>query len=128
MTARMAPRQVRRAVKRRLEKSHPGAVLAENTVKLVPIIGTHFEATMFCFQTNGKTPAEVFVMELDRPGLPHVYSAHKIDRSDPKAMVVAIVSAMASLQKTITTDPRFQQGGNRIVPVRFARVNGKAVV
>lgn len=116
MNFRPAPLPVVLAVKRRLETSNPGARLDEESVRLVAIPQTHFDATIFLFEHAGKVR---LVAELARDGLPHVYAGKVINvKSSRTATAAAIIWAIAQLGWRILNDPRF---GKNIV-----RLNGFA--
>lgn len=96
-------------IKRRLEKSNPGAVLDEASVKIVAIPQTQFDATVFVFRDkNGK---EKFVAEAcaDRPDLPHIYCGKAVNQK-AKGSAAVLVWAVAQIGFRILHDPRFNRG------------------
>lgn len=109
MNVRTAPESVARAVARRLSRHNPGARLVPDTVKLCALPGNEFDATLFIFISPDGN-ARVFAAELAREGLPHVYSACKLPPDGNAAGTAKVMAgAIASLTKTITTDPRFRR-------------------
>lgn len=106
MNIRPAPLQIILAVKRRLATAHPAAVLDEKSVKLVPIPQTHFDATIFIFQENGK---HRLIAEFCRPELPHIYAGKTVDPT-AKGFVIAVVWVMTQIGFRILHDPRFSRG------------------
>jgi hypothetical protein len=111
---RRAPRQIMRAVKHRLAKVNPGANLVAESVRLARIPGTHYEATIFLFESKGKV---VFVAELLRSGLPHIYQSHLVTR-DARRNLENLGVALLTLSKTVISDPRF---GRNIISLNGSR-------
>jgi hypothetical protein len=93
-------------VKRRLEKSNPGANLSVDAVKLVAIPGVPFDATVFCFEQASNI---VMVVELARPGLPHIYNSAAVRPGRPKDSAAVMLKGLVGLAHTIRTDPRFKR-------------------
>lgn len=106
MNIRPAPESIVARVKARLERAHPGAALARDAVKLVSIPSTPFEATVFCFEWQGKL---VLVVELDRPDFPHVYQAATVKPGDAKGNARAMVKGLLGLAQTVRSDARFRR-------------------
>jgi hypothetical protein len=102
---RPAPESVARAVERRLEKFNPGAQLVKKSVKLCPIPGTDFDATVFRYISKGR---HALAAELCRPDLPHVYASFAL-KDNARANAAVILSAVLSLSKRIRTDRRFSR-------------------
>lgn len=113
---RPAPLQFVLAVKRRLEKTAPGARLDEKSVKLVAIPQTQFDATIFMFENGGKVR---MVAELARPDLPHIYAGKSVDPKSGKSVAAAIIWTLTHLGFRILHDPRFTRGN-------IIRINGFA--
>lgn len=124
MNIRPAPFSVMLGVKRRLEKSNPGAVLDEQSVKLVAIPQTQFDATIFIFSaadSPGRTGGAAstlarkhrLIAELCRPGLPHIFAGRIVD-PEGKGGALALVWVVAQLGWRILNDPRFSSRGNVI--------------
>ena len=107
---RKAPDSIVEQVRRRLEKSTPDAELEHGSVKLCPIPGTAFDATVFRYtlQRDAKRARRVLVAELARPDVPHVYAAYSVT-SNAILNAARIVAAILSLAKTIREDPRFER-------------------
>jgi hypothetical protein len=104
-------------VERRLEKAHPCARLEKDSVKLTPIFGTPFDATVFVFRE--KDPAfigayrRILVGELARRDVPHVYQAYQLTENKIKNASL-FVGLIFSLSKRIRKDRRFDRGSNII--------------
>jgi hypothetical protein len=106
LNVRPAPLQVVLAVKRRLEKSNPGARLDERAVKLVAIPGVPYDATVFCFEQASKV---VLVAEFCRPDLPHIYNAAAVEPGAGRMNALAMLKLLVGLSATIASDRRFQR-------------------
>lgn len=102
---RPAPESVERAVERRLEKFNPGATLVKKSVKLCPIPGTQFDATVFRYVSKGRL---ALCAELAKPDLPHIYASFAL-KDNARANAAVILSAVLSLSKRIRTDARFNR-------------------
>lgn len=113
---RPAPLQFVLEVKRRLEKTTPGARLDEQSVRLVAIPKTHFDATIFIFELNGKFR---LVAELARPDLPHVYAGKIVDPKSRASIARALLWTVSQLGYRILKDARFSRGS-------IIRLNGFA--
>jgi hypothetical protein len=100
---RPAPESVKLSVKRRLEKTNPGAVLGLDSVQLCPIPHVPFDATVFIYEQNGR---KILVGELCKPDLPHIYAAFAM-KENAKANAAIIMSVLLSLSRTLQKDPRF---------------------
>jgi hypothetical protein len=89
-------------VERRLEKAHPCARLEKDSVKLTPIFGTPFDATVFVFRE--KDPAligvnrRILVGELARRDVPHVYQAYQLTENKIKKRVAVRRPDLFSLE------------------------------
>jgi hypothetical protein len=105
MNIRPAPLQFILAIKRRLEKTAPTAVLDEKSVKLVAIPRTHFDATVFMFSKEGKTR---LVAELARPDLPHIYAGKTLG-PNKAGSAAALVWVITQIGYRILRDPRFSR-------------------
>jgi hypothetical protein len=100
---RKAPDSIVEQVRRRLEKSTPGAEL--ESVKLCSIPGTAFDATIFKYRNKGR---RAVVAELARPDLPHIFRAFALT-DNAIANAARIVGAVFSLAKRIREDRRFER-------------------
>lgn len=126
INSRPAPLPFVLAVKRRLEATTPGARLDEESVRLVAIPKTHFDAVVFLFEhETGSPPRTKFclVAELARPDLPHVYAGKTVDPKSRASMGTALLWVITQLGYRILTDRRFSRGN--IMPVRLG-LNGFA--
>lgn len=121
MNIRSAPIQFVLQIKRRLEKTMPGAVLDEASVKLISLPHTQFDATVFMFRD--KDAKVRLVAELARPDLPHIYAGKTIH--DPKSrreLAGALVWVCAHLGYKILNDARFSRGNI----IQLSNINGFA--
>lgn len=113
LNPRPAPLEFALAVKRRLQKSHPGAELSTDSVKLVALPGAPYDATVFTFALrDAKAPSGhklVMVAELCKPDLPHIYQAATVDPKDKKQNAIALLKLIGGLANTVRTDRRFQR-------------------
>jgi hypothetical protein len=107
INARPAPLPFVLAVKRRLETTTPGARLDEESVRLIAIPKTQFDAVVFLFEHNKQFR---LIAELARPDLPHVYAGKTVDPKSRASMGTALLWVITQLGYRILTDRRFSRG------------------
>lgn len=105
MNFRPAPLSFVLAVRRRLEKSNPGARLDEKSVRLVALPQTHFDATIFLFEHGGKVR---LIAEVARPGMPHIFTGKTVNLESPRVLAAAMVWVITQLGWRVLNDSRFQ--------------------
>jgi hypothetical protein len=106
---RKAPLQFALEIERRLKRSNPDARLDQESVKLVTIPGTHYDAALFVFEEKGNLR---LVAELARPDMPHIYCGYSIKPDEAQKTAAKMVAALLGLSERIRSDARF---GRRVI-------------